>query len=1027
MSPTTTASNAIRAALRGFDPSEEQWDAIRAPMAPMAVIAGAGSGKTAVMTARIIWLVEQGLVNPGQVLALTFTSKAAGEIEARLTYALGEMTVRPVEHPTMSTYHAFALQILTTHGPRIGVDAEFGLLSTAQKWQMLMGLVNDIGQIEVLELRHPLSFINQTIELADQCANHLVDTTELRQACDQIIDQVDDKWIQEAARKRKDLAEILDTYTAAKRKRRGIDFGDQLVLTVRILESFPDVARGYAERFPVVLLDEYQDTNPAQKLMLQHICPPGTAVTAVGDARQAIYGWRGASMFNLIHFGQDFHSTDGSPCLIKSLSDNYRSGARIVQLANRIISKVGPERRPGVELKSVASNGEGWVGASVYSDDRAEAEAIAVEIERLHSTGLEWRDIAVLYRKKSLMEPLIAELQARDIPMELPELGGLLKIPAVVDTIAWLNVLSDNGTTSNRWAARILMGPAFRIHYRDLAPIARWAVTQNRDLTAQVTGNGSAEPDPGEIAYSLLDALRRVDEIEQISTEAVTRVKEFIALIDELCPEVSGPLLDVISTVAERTGIVATLLASTSRMAPAMLENLRSFIGLAGDFAPIEGDSTLNSFIDYLDAAVESDDAIPLAMSSSSDSVKVMTVHGAKGLEFNSVFIPALSSSASTAADGMRKYSHFPDVRMADPMNSATQLPPAVRRDAEYLPKFEGNKSRFKKQLRERVFEDERRLFYVATTRAEQRLYCSGAWYYGSDVVRGPSVFLEEVMEQSDLVEVLVQAPQPDENPVAGQLRTEMTWPPQPERVDDKATALLELVDSLIDDPSRLEAALKTEGARTAFAAHEQLIADLTATNLGEVTTSARRTVSATQAVHHATSDGDEFVLPQRPTEAQRLGIEVHAWIEERARGLIGLADDEMTEASLVPEPQTVERLRNEFEQMGFDKRKLAVLDTGEPMAELPFTLKVGDVVVRGRIDAVYEADGQLEIVDFKTGIVPDAPDWGQLELYAEALNELGLAPATLKLTYAYLRTGEHRSTQYVPHGLDWIAARLNT
>src|SRR5207248_7546298 len=169
----------------------------------------------------------------------------------------------------------------------------------------------------------------------------------------------------------------------------------------------------------------------------------------------------------------EFPNGDGTPSRQTSLSLNFRSGARIVGLANTVIDKVTPEHRPGADLVPVAPNGDGWVGCAMFSDQEAEAQFVAEQIDRLHKEGKPWRDFAILVRKKRYMDRIVAALDAKDIPVEMPELGGLLKIPAVVDTIAWLQVLSDADPTTNRWAARILMGPRFRIHYRDLAPIAR--------------------------------------------------------------------------------------------------------------------------------------------------------------------------------------------------------------------------------------------------------------------------------------------------------------------------------------------------------------------------------------------------------------------------------------------------------------------------------------------------------------------------------------------------------------------------
>ncbi len=1026
-------SDAMRAALRDNDPSDEQWDIINAELEPVAIVAGAGSGKTAVMTARIVALIERNLVRPAEVLGLTFTNKAAGELEERISDALSAMSPRPHEHPTVMTYHAFAQKLVREQGPRIGVDPEAGLLSDAQKWQLLLNLVDEFPAFDEVELRHPLSFIPQTLTLADGLANHLATPDELIDACKEVLELVSDEWSITNTRKRIDFAKIIDRYQSKKRQLRRIDFGDQIRLAVEILETYSEVVDELRGRYPVVLLDEYQDTNPAQKVMLQFLCPPGSAVTAVGDARQTIYAWRGASMFNLIHFNAEFPNSDGTPSRQTSLSLNFRSGSRIVGLANALIDKVTPEHRPGADLVAVPANGEGWVGCAMFSDQEAEATYIAEEIDRLHNEGKSWRDMAILVRKKRYMDRIVAALDARDIPVEMPELGGLLKIPAVVDTVAWLQVLSDTGPSTNRWAARLLMGPRYRIHYSDLAPIARRAVDRNYELikeSAKVMG--IEEPDPGEVAYSLVEALREADALENVSEEAKVRIKEFLACVDELRPVLSRGLQELVQTVIDRTGIADTLIASTSRTAPAMRENLNGFVGVCAEFAPLEGNANLKTFLDFLDVAETSEDPIPLAATASTDSVKLMTVHGAKGLEFDTVFLPVLAASQEVNRfDGERKASVFPDVRASSPLSSTQELPPGVRKDRAHLPKYNGKKSQYLKALKERAEEDERRLFYVAITRAKQRLYCSAAHWYGVDEKKGPSIFWDEVHAANDFVDTFRMDDAAEENPVLDAMRRDLVWPPAEPRHADGAMDWYAKVEAMRSGTLDARDVLSEPDSQVLYDEHVRVIEALQAdADAPRPPARERKALAATAAVRIALGKehAEEVLhpLPQRPTDAQRMGIEVHAWIEESSRGLIGLAEeDALDEASLRPDEATLLAMQANYRAL-FEGRKLFELPGGELATEVPFTLKLqSGHLVRGRIDAVYEdEDGTLEIVDFKTG--ESEADLAQLELYAEALAELGFVRGPCKLTLAYLRSGRAEPVTYEPRGLDWLDSGLS-
>jgi DNA helicase-2/ATP-dependent DNA helicase PcrA len=386
----------------------------------------------------------------------------------------------------------------------------------------------------------------------------------------------------------------------------------------------------------------------------------------------------------------------------------------------------------------------------------------------------------------------------------------------------------------------------------------------------------------------------------------------------------------------------------------------------------------------------------------------------------------------------MKMGSLFPDVRLSNPLTSTYQLPPGVRKDAADLPQYDGKMRKYRDALKERAEQDERRLFYVAITRARKRLYCTAAhWYASEDKPKGPSVFWDEVAAQSDIVEAIpghLHAPAHDSNPVVESMRKRLVWPPQP--FDDVARPWIEQIDAMLASRVAPGDILSAAGgnARRIYADHVRTIEALRAERAEEPPVASPRSLAATAAAR--IKSGDQSIdtvlhpLPQRPTDAQRLGTEVHAWIEELHRGLVGLAEEEaLDEPSVEPDQKTVARLKANFAAMGFPSRRPLDLSPGEPATELPFTLKIGPgTIVRGRIDAVYVIDDardgepSLEIVDFKTGDVPDAPDWGQLELYADALAALGLAAGLVKLTYAYLRDGRPFSRDYTPGGLSDLA-----
>ena len=313
---TGVVTPGVRAALRGQDPTPEQLAAITAPIGPVHVIAGAGSGKTAVMAARIVYLVERLGVAPASVLGLTFTNKAASELEARVREALADTPIDVGDEVTVDTYHAFAADLVKAYGIRVGVEVDADLLSEAQQYQILLGIL-DSERFEHLSVRTAGATIRKTLELASACADHVVPAERVVEASRRLLQRADEgerlpDWMLQAAKERIELARLVERYAAEKRRRGRLDFGDQVAKAVELVEGHPELLEELRTRFQHVLLDEYQDTNVAQRRLMQRICPPGASIMAVGDARQAIYAFRGATMYNLLSFADHFPPTPGA-------------------------------------------------------------------------------------------------------------------------------------------------------------------------------------------------------------------------------------------------------------------------------------------------------------------------------------------------------------------------------------------------------------------------------------------------------------------------------------------------------------------------------------------------------------------------------------------------------------------------------------------------------------------------------------------------------------------------------------------
>jgi DNA helicase-2/ATP-dependent DNA helicase PcrA len=1048
MSATLTGvvTPGVRAALRGQDPTPEQLAAITAPIGPVHVIAGAGSGKTAVMAARIVYLVERLGVAPASVLGLTFTNKAADELETRVREALADIPVDAGDEVTVDTYHAFAADLVKAYGIRVGVEVDADLLSEAQQYQILLGIL-DSERFEHLSVRTAGATIRKTLELASACADHVVPAERVVAASRRLLQRADEgerlpDWMLQAAKERIELARLVERYAAEKRRRGRLDFGDQVAKAVELVEGHPELLDELRTRFQHVLLDEYQDTNVAQRRLMQRICPPGASIMAVGDARQAIYAFRGATMYNLLSFadhfpptpatadpavpglapvpaapssgpgpvpvpapgrGQDPASPAGAPL---PLSTNFRSGPRILALANSVIDRIPEERRGGTSLVARPGAAGGAVRAALLSDQFAEAAFVADQVVQAHETGLpdgswpEWRDVAVLVRSKRLLGPLREALEQRGVPVEVVGLSGLLETPEIVDLVSTLRVVADPG--ANVALARLLLGPRWRIGPRHLVRLARWASRHNWGLKDELPGE---DPDPGDVSFALAEALDHLDEVEGLDEEARHRLGAFCEELRELRAAARGPLLDLVQTILERTGVWAELEASRDRRAITARQNLATFLDRVAAFAPVQGDPSLGAFLVYLDAVEDASEPVEAVQPAPADSVKLMTVHMAKGLEFPMVAVAGLS--AGTGKDGSPRYGIFPDARVADPRR-AQGFPYELREDAGHLPRFGGNARAFRTELEERALEDERRLFYVAITRAKQLLVLTSAWWYqGSEKTpKGPGPFWREAAGHP-AVDVLVQAEKPVASPLTERLRERVSWPHpgrRPEDADDPVfpeglAAAVELERAV---PGTLESRVppgQADAFRAAAEAGWHLL-DAARVDPTPARVEPPRILSVSQVLDYARCPRDFYwsvvrPLPTAPKPAARLGTVIHRLLEQRARSLPDLMDtDDLAgdQAGSHADPELIERARRNFAATRY-----ATLPP--PDAEVGVILRIGPWVVRGRVDAIFRSDGtgpaEVELVDWKTGRRVDQAVGGldQLALYALALRELGELP----------------------------------
>ncbi len=817
VSPRITDPEQLKELL-GIPFTPEQTACIIAPPAPQVIVAGAGSGKTTVMAARVVWLVGTGQVAPEQVLGLTFTNKAAGELAERVRKALIAAGVtdpdvidpdNPPGEPTISTYHAFAGRLLTEHGLRIGLEPSTRLLADATRYQLAAKVLREAPGPYPALTRSFSTLVSDLLALDGELSEHLVrpgtletyDTELLRDLASAKLSNADLRKIPEAAEARRSLLGLTERYRAAKRSRDLLDFGDQIALSAELALTRPEVGRILREEFRVVLLDEYQDTSVAQRLLLSalfgsgtqsgaadHAPPTGHAVTAVGDPCQAIYGWRGASVANLDDFPEHFPHADGTPATRYSLSENRRSGGRLLQLANGLAEPLRAMHE-GVEALRPAPGAarDGVVRCALLRTHTEEIDWLADSLAHLVRTGTPPGEIAVLCRTAGDFPEIQAALVARDIPVEVVGLAGLLHLPEVADLVAVCEVLQDPG--ANASLVRLLTGPRWRIGPRDLALLGRRArllvhraghaddADADQRLAAAVEGT-----DPAEV-ISLADALDTflvagdaADDGLPFSAEARVRFARLARELRDLRRSLADPLMDVLHRVLATTGLEVELSASPQALAARRRETLANFLDTAARFASLDGEASLLAFLGFLRTAAQYEKGLDNALPGGENTVKVLTAHKSKGLEWDVVAVPGLVTG------------QFPSGQSRDAWTAqAKVLPHALRGDAATLPALDSFDAKgikaFKEEMKEHQHTEELRLGYVTFTRPRSLLLGSGHWWGPSQKrTRGPSAFLEALYEHCAAghgeIEAWADEPAEDEeNPALAERDADLAWP----------------------------------------------------------------------------------------------------------------------------------------------------------------------------------------------------------------------------------------------------------
>jgi DNA helicase II / ATP-dependent DNA helicase PcrA len=1103
----------------GVPYTREQLDAIKAPLEPGVIVAGAGSGKTAVMAARVVWLVGTGQVAPGEVLGLTFTNKAAAELRERVNAGLRLAGLHPDARdaaedagpggagpggagpeaesdwesepgePVISTYHAYADRLIKEHGLRLGLEPSARLLADANRFTLAARVVRTAaGPFDYLA-GSIANITKDLIGLDAELSEHVVRPDWLREFDLEFVrgaesrrDPVTGRSVKERSRStnrmgmvyneyldaaavagaRTELLGLVERYRELKTDRDFVDFGDQMALATRLAEEAPEVGRIERECFRVVLLDEYQDTSVAQRRMLVGLFSAAAsgrdagsahAVTAVGDPCQSIYGWRGASAANIDLFPEHFPTGADGPAQKYTLTENRRSGGRLLAFANERSAELRVHH--GVEQLAACAEkaGLGYSLVGLLPTYEQEVRWIGAQVQSL-AGRVPWSQVAILVRKGAQIPQLYGELHGRGIPVEVVGLSGLLDLPEIADLVSMLDVIDD--PIANSALVRLLAGPRWRIGLRDLALLGKRARHLVRPpetgAASAALDRVAAQSDPTDVV-SLSDAVADPGDELPFSDEARRRFARFAAEIRRLRRSLAEPVLDVLHRILQETGLDVEIAASPAAYRARCADTVGAFLAVAGTFADLDGDQSATAFRAFLKASAEHERGLDIDLPpTEADTVKILTMHKAKGLEWECVVVPHQYPDRPRVEKWTGKRGKLPHELRGDPMPRLDAY-----RDKTAFAEFD------EAMVEHAAFEDAR-LDYVTLTRAKSRLIMSSHWWGPTQAKpRGPNQLLSALAEHcraggldpdaaNGEVHTWAEPPTEERNPVLDQ-DSALPWPPDlrddaaRERRREAARAVWTLARELPaesdggdDGGDAAATATATAGGGDAgqFAdAAARRVAEGWDRDLEVLLEELRRarevrfevpmpqSLSTTRLMAYA-KDPDAFAeelfrpMPRPPAPQARRGTEFHAWVERRFGQLTLFDEADLTvfaDEDIDGEDDLAD-LKDAFLRTEYAQR--------EPYrVETPFQLLLGGQIVRGRIDAVYqEPDGAFEVVDWKTGRRRDADPF-QLAVYRLAWSEISAVPVEqVRAAFLYVRTGVIQRHAELP-GRDEIEARL--
>jgi DNA helicase-2/ATP-dependent DNA helicase PcrA len=905
--------------------NKEQKEAVMHEKGPLLIVAGAGTGKTTVITQRIAYLIEKGSAKPDEILAVTFTEKAAEEMEERvdslLPYGYVDLWVM--------TFHSFCERVLRDHALDIGLPSDFKVLDETAGWILVRQNMDKFNLDYYRPLGNPTKFIQALLSHFSHCKDQEIYPEDYLEYAEKLKTRDDLPESQEAERI-KEVAGAYHVYQKLLLENGYLDFGDLINYCLKLFKKRPLILESYRKKFKYVLVDEFQDTNWSQYELVKMVAAPKKNLTVCADDDQAIYRWRGASFSNIIQFKKDFPKAKQV-----SLVTNYRSAQDILDLAYGFIKGNDPDRLEYVNKinkKLVADNKQKGLIEHIKARDAGEEVKRTVEkvlkiLEKDKKAS--FSDIAILVRANSAASPFIKALERAGIPYQFLASKGLYSKPVILDVISYFKLL-DNFHESAA-AYRILNMPFLEMPYEDILRLTQYARRK---------------------AVSLFEAMEESSLIPGLSEKAAEKVSFLLSLIKKHAGFSREKLVsEMFLSFLSDSGYLKYLVKGGKQE---QLDMLNQFYKKIKSFEESSLEPLLKNFMEELSFELESGGEGKLEFDSEQgpDVVKVMTVHGAKGLEFKYVFLVNMVDK------------RFPTIERKD----LIEVPEEMIKDI----KPEGDVH----------LQEERRICYVAMTRAKKELYFTSAEDYGLARKKKISRFLIEMGYK------------------------DKSQPKKEKTVSDFALKNQKT-------PKREEIFLPKHFSFSQLAAFEKCPLQYKFNFILKVPIKEKAVFSFGKTMHKTFHDFLKLASESSFKQTDLFGSKE----KNKEIGFEDLAS--LYEKDWIGDWYESKVQKEEYYKLGkkiikdfyhdFEKSRPEILKINGSLAlEIPFNLKIGGSTLFGIIDRIDEKDGEVEIIDYKTGNAKEklAPeDKEQLLIYQMAAEEV-FSKKPLKLTYYYLNSG---------------------